>query len=296
MQEAWPFLISSSPHSDFRVVVAPEFITQANATREIIRASDDSFRTEDGQAIYLRGYRKGVGIINIVLRARTYTARMLGKNMDEQLLDKAGRPVWVSEGIVLREEGKEPFTAAQLDVALERSRPHFARFLKDKDGSKWEPVPMDAFPLPEAKEGESLDLTYKQSPTLPQTAPTTIEQRTVPQQAAVAAYSKHPADSEAEKKTSPSSTPSGNQSWTPSPSHIARHGTDGSGGLASENAPKTPESSDFGKAFSGGVVYVLGAIISAGLCVALFVPVMALKVIGTVVAVFGTLMFLKSLR
>lgn len=171
LMKAWPFLISSSPHSDFRVVVAPEFITKADAVREIIRASNDSFRTEDGQAIYLRGFHEKTGPINIVLRAKTGTARLLGGKDDQPLVDGFGRPVWVSEGIVLREEGKEPFTAAQLDAALERAQPHFARFWEDKDSRKWEPVPMDPFPLP-AAEGEALAITYKQSPTLPQAATT----------------------------------------------------------------------------------------------------------------------------
>jgi hypothetical protein len=292
MQEAWPFLISSSPHSDFRVVVAPEFITKANAVREIIRASDDSFRTEDGQAIYLRGHREGVGSINIVLRARTGTARMLGKNTDEPLFDGVGRPVWVSEGIVLREEGKEPFTAAQLDAALGHAQPYFARFWEDKESRKWEAVPLPSFPLPMA-EGKALAITYKQSPTLPQAAPTSIEQRGVPSRSVESVYRAHDdrlAGSEAEKKTLSIRQP--NLSNHPS----ADSGTISAHSSGERHTPPSAEPSDFSKAFGSGVVYVLGAIIAAGLCVALFVPVMALKVIGTVVAVFGALMFLKSLR
>lgn len=290
MQEAWPFLISSSPNSDFRVVVAPDFITKVNAVREIIRASDDSFRTDDGQAIYLRGFREGVGPINIVLRARTGTARMLGRNTDEPLLDGFGRPVWVSEGIVLNREGKEPFTAEQLDVALGHSKPYFARFWEDKSSREWEAVPLPSFPLPKAEEGKRLRITYKQSPTLPQAGLTSSEQRAVPSRSVESVYRAHDdrlEGSEAEKKTLSIQQPSlSNHS-------SAEFWTQSSG--ESRPLPRD-EPSAFGKAFGSGVVYVLGAIISTGLCVALFVPVMALKVIGTVVAVFGTLMFLKSLR
>jgi len=158
--EAWPFLISASPQLDYCNVVVPDFIMTADAEREIIRASHDAFSTEKGGAINLRGYRKGIGPIDMVFRVREADERMLSNGGTASLFDNFGRKIRVVEGVVLRgDHTGTPFTEAQLDAALQHSRPHFSDFWTARS---WKAVSSSSFQLPEV-DGPPLQLDIKES-------------------------------------------------------------------------------------------------------------------------------------
>jgi len=159
--KAWPFLISASPHRDYTPVVVPDFIKEAGAVREVIRAAG-GFETGPGEAIYFKGFRDGVGVVDLVFRVVDGTAAMLGQEGNEVLRDKQGRPIRLVEGIVLRNSlTEEPFTQAHLDDAHKAVEGHFRRFWNQEH--HWESAASQGRDL-RFGAGEKLRLQFKEAP------------------------------------------------------------------------------------------------------------------------------------
>jgi len=299
--QAWPFLISASPQLDYCNVVIPDFVKEAGAEREIIRASKDDFRTEKGGAIYLRGYREGLGPIDMVFRA-TYAS---GPDMDlgdeVQLLDNFGRKICVCEGIVLRESHMEGhFTDGQLDAALKHSKRYFPDFWKAKE---WSPVTSAPFTMPDPK-GLALRLDHKESPTLPKQI--NSRQLNILQKGADAYESTHgnTDDTEDNKKKA-------DQAVTLAFTH-SESGTFGSG--MSSRSPDDPQERSEAQTViddarrsrstgakskahggSGKKEYLGGVLISMGISWLIAFADIFFKVFGVIATVFGIIMVLKSL-
>jgi hypothetical protein len=163
--KAWPFLISANPFMESQAVVVPDFIMDAKAVREIIRAADNTFTHEAGEAIYYKGFREGVGTIDMVFRVvRDGTSKLLGLSDDAPLLDKVHRPIDVIEGFVLRgEHSGKHFTKEHLDAAHAMVEEPLRRYWQEK--SRWETAASQAMDI-EPTIGASLRLQFKESPNL----------------------------------------------------------------------------------------------------------------------------------
>jgi len=275
----------------------PDFIKKANAEREIIRASDASFRTKEGQVIYLRGFREGVGRIDMVFRAQYRTERMLGKNSDKVLCDEFQRPIPIFDGFVVQEEAKGSFTKAQLDAVFERIQPEFIRFWNDKDGRIWRPVAIPAFELP-PPEGTPLVVEYKESPTLPREA---LSRETLPREASRAGSASQQ-DKESEGEAKIAGEPDLKKKQIPT-GKMPR-GLDEAGesnrkpDVTNKIITQETHSPDFQKALGESAIYTLGlgGVISSGICIAIFAGGLPFKITGVVMTVFGIMIFLKSLQ
>ncbi|HWN97192.1 MAG TPA: hypothetical protein VNT99_19330 [Methylomirabilota bacterium] len=166
--KVWPFLISGNPHLENRPVVVPDFVKEAGAEREIIRAAG-GFNTTTGEAIYFKGYRQGLGVIDMVFRVMHARGNMVGQGNDDIMTDKQGRPIRVIAGIAFTERMPEvTFTQSQLDAAFAEIGTHFPRYWDEK--TNWDAVVSRGFELPAAV-GNPLRINVKESPTLPSSIP-----------------------------------------------------------------------------------------------------------------------------
>lgn len=111
---AWPFLIGRAKSAGYRVVVVPEFMADADSVAALSGAARDLQLPADAACVReLRGLDSGP--VTIVYRCLNPHADDYGLG-DGELRDGFGRPIRVTEGVILRSTVPE-ITVADLEHA-----------------------------------------------------------------------------------------------------------------------------------------------------------------------------------
>lgn len=101
--EAWCFLVSRNRYLDYRTVVAPNFLIDAESGNLLADAVYGDL-TKPGEAICREICKSKVGDLTLVFRVVNPAAREIGLEEDGLLVDQHPRPILFLEGIVLRGE------------------------------------------------------------------------------------------------------------------------------------------------------------------------------------------------
>jgi hypothetical protein len=148
---AWPFLISRARDEDYRLVVLPEILAGPGPAA-VLQASVGGSPGEPGSAL-VRELRAATGeSVTAVYQVRAVFAQDYGIPGEGLLKDAHGRPVLMTEGVVLRRSAssviEEGVPAAALDQARQLVTPSFRDFWKD--GSEFTRQVSRPFVMPRA--------------------------------------------------------------------------------------------------------------------------------------------------
>lgn len=133
-EEAWPFLIGRARTADHRFVVIPDFMTAPEAATAL-RASVSGDPMEPGTAAVREIRLTPDEAITVVYRVSLAAAGAFGipeVSGDGALADAHGRPILVTEGVVLRRDARSVMAAGlpqtALDTAHDLAAPAYRAF------------------------------------------------------------------------------------------------------------------------------------------------------------------------
>jgi hypothetical protein len=98
---AWPFAVSRTRHKDWRPVMAPSHMIAQGGEYLLVHASDPGDLPSPSPVFERIVTTKRYGDLTLVARSLPATADLIGGSPQEQLLDGAGRPIQLIEGLVL---------------------------------------------------------------------------------------------------------------------------------------------------------------------------------------------------
>lgn len=156
--KAWRFLVSRNQFLDYRTVVAPDFMCQANIA-SLLAKSAEGDPTNDDSVYYREIHGSKVGDLTIIYRVKEAQARDINPEIDGALKDSFGREIYFIEGLVIK--GINPSIPVTVDV-LELNHQTLINDYRDF----WEWVsPQPAIPSEvDILESEGNLLKYKQVP------------------------------------------------------------------------------------------------------------------------------------
>ncbi|MEG4574916.1 hypothetical protein QUA56_19830 [Microcoleus sp. N3A4] len=99
--QSWRFLVSRNQFIDYRTVVAPDFMCQANIASLLAKAAEGD-RTNDDTIYYREIHGSKVCDLTIIYRVIEAQARDINAEIDGVLKDSFGREIYLIEGIVLK--------------------------------------------------------------------------------------------------------------------------------------------------------------------------------------------------
>lgn len=139
---AWGFAVTRNKLLDWRPMMAPDFMIVQGGEYFLVHAADPGNGPDPSRVIERIVTSERYGDLTLVVRSIEATADFIGGSPQEQLTDRAGRPIKVIEGLVLR--GRHPGSATywedQLaDVDL-MARQVFPKFWESEDEAE-PPVP-----------------------------------------------------------------------------------------------------------------------------------------------------------
>lgn len=124
--EAWPFIVARNATLDWRPILAPPFLVDAQA--DYLLVTETSGPGGDTAQLSLSVVESSTaGTITLVFRSTPATSDLLGSTPAEPLLDRFGRPLHVVEGLVLRGDHRTP--PGELRPAVDRVRNQTLRLL-----------------------------------------------------------------------------------------------------------------------------------------------------------------------
>jgi WD40 repeat protein len=98
--QAWRFLVSRNQFLDYRTVVAPDFMCEANIASLLAKAAEGD-QTNDDCVYYREIHGSKVGDLTIIYRVMEAQARNLNPEIDGVLKDSFGREISFIEGLVI---------------------------------------------------------------------------------------------------------------------------------------------------------------------------------------------------
>jgi WD40 repeat protein len=99
--EAWSFLVSCNLYIDYRTVIAPDFICDADVAFFLTQAAGENI-TKPGTALYREVYHSIAGQLTLIFRVIPATAENTGLPGNGVLKDTFGRGIDLIEGVVLK--------------------------------------------------------------------------------------------------------------------------------------------------------------------------------------------------
>lgn len=99
--QSWRFLVSRNQFIDYRTVVAPDFMCQANIASLLAKAAEGD-RTNDDTIYYREIHGSKVSDLTIIYRVIEAQARDINPEIDGALKDSFGREIYFLEGIVVK--------------------------------------------------------------------------------------------------------------------------------------------------------------------------------------------------
>lgn len=146
--EAWPFIVARNASLDWRPILAPPFLIDARADYLLVtETSDPDPELPQPRTIEVESVQ--AGRLTIVFSTLPATSHLLGRQSEETLLDRFGRPMHIVDGLVLR--GGRRGRTGSMENALDRVRAEtlrrFPDFWEESDEStppaRSEPIPID---------------------------------------------------------------------------------------------------------------------------------------------------------
>lgn len=99
--EAWSFLVSCNLYIDYRTVIAPDFICDADVAFFLTQAAGENV-TKPGTALYREVYHSIAGQLTLIFRVISATAENTDLPGNGVLKDTFGRGIDLIEGVVLK--------------------------------------------------------------------------------------------------------------------------------------------------------------------------------------------------
>jgi hypothetical protein len=156
--QAWRFLVSRNQFLDYRTVVAPDFMCQANIASLLAKAAEGD-HTNDDSVYYREIHGSKAGDLTIIYQVIEAQARDVDPEIDGALKDSFGREIYFLEGIVVKG------IKSSISVTFENLELNHQQLINDYR-EFWEWVsPKAAIPSEVTiLEGEGNLLKYKQVP------------------------------------------------------------------------------------------------------------------------------------
>ena len=156
--QSWRFLVSRNQFLDYRTVVAPDFMCQANIASLLAKAAEGD-RTNDDSIYYREIHGSKVGDLTIIYRVIEAQARDINPEMDGYLKDSFGREIYFIEGIVVKG------IKLSISITFENLELNHQQLINDYRNF-WEWVSPQPSILSEVTilEGEANPLKYRQVP------------------------------------------------------------------------------------------------------------------------------------
>jgi len=124
--EAWPFVVARNATLDWRPILAPSFLVDAEADYLLVTETSGRGADLTQPSISVIESTK-VGAITVAYRSVPATSALLGRTPAEPLLDRFGRPLHVVEGLVIRGAHRAP--PGDLGSALDGVRTETLRLM-----------------------------------------------------------------------------------------------------------------------------------------------------------------------
>lgn len=124
--EAWPFIVARNATLDWRPILAPPFLVDAQADYLLVTETSGPGRDPAQVSRSVVDSAKA-GTITLVFCSTTATSDLLGRTPTEPLLDRFGRPLHVVEGLVIR--GAHRASPDDLRPAIDAVRAETLRLL-----------------------------------------------------------------------------------------------------------------------------------------------------------------------
>jgi WD40 repeat protein len=99
--QVWRFLVSRNQYLDYRTVVAPDFMCQANIASLLAKTAEGD-PTNDDCAYYREIHGSKVGDLTIIYRVSEAQAKDINAETEGVLKDSFGREIYFIEGIVVK--------------------------------------------------------------------------------------------------------------------------------------------------------------------------------------------------
>jgi hypothetical protein len=148
--QTWRFLVSRNQFLDYRTVVAPDFMCQANIASLLAKTAEGDPIDKD-QAYYREIYGSKCGDLTIIYRVCEAQAREINDDLEGILKDSFGREIYFIEGVVLKG------IQASYAITTENLESNHQRLVEDyRDFWEWV-SPQAAIP----SEMDTLELTGK---------------------------------------------------------------------------------------------------------------------------------------
>ena len=96
--EAWPFIVARNATLDWRPILAPPFLIEAEADYLLVTQTSGPGEGSTLPRLSVIDSSKA-GAITIAYRSVPATSALLGRTPAEPLLDRFGRPLHVVEGL-----------------------------------------------------------------------------------------------------------------------------------------------------------------------------------------------------
>jgi hypothetical protein len=132
---AYPFAVSRTPELDWRPCLGPRHMVAQGGEYFLVHAADPGDQPCPSPVFERIVTTKRYGELTLVARSLPATADLIGGSPEEQLLDRAGRPIQLIEGLVV--PGRHPGCAAhwqdQLPSVHEMAKEAFPEFWRSED-------------------------------------------------------------------------------------------------------------------------------------------------------------------
>lgn len=99
--QVWRFLVSRNQYLDYRTVVAPDFMCQANIASLLAKTAEGD-PTNDDCAYYREIHGSKVGDLTIIYRVSEAQSRYINTETEGVLKDSFGREIYFIEGVVVK--------------------------------------------------------------------------------------------------------------------------------------------------------------------------------------------------
>lgn len=124
--EAWPFVVARNATLDWRPILAPAFLVDAQADYLLVTETADAGQ-DPAQLSQSVIESSKVGTMTLVFRSVPATSSLLSRTPVEPLLDRFGRPLHVVEGLVIR--GADDGVHGDLGAAVDGVRAETLRLM-----------------------------------------------------------------------------------------------------------------------------------------------------------------------
>jgi hypothetical protein len=153
---AWPFAVSRNSWLDWRPCVAPAHMIAQGGEYFLVHAADPGDQPCPSPVFERVVSTERYGDLTVLARCLPATADLIGGSSQEQLRDRAGRPIQLIEGLIL--PGRQPGSAAhwqdQLVQAHEIAQRAFPEFWRSEDEAA---PPTPSQPLTRPADGQTAD-------------------------------------------------------------------------------------------------------------------------------------------